>query len=102
TPLDMISDVRLMDFKADMRTRKLSPSYINDAVRVLKILLRQATERDVIAEYPIKKKVPKEKETPLRQELKPHERLRFYAAFDDEEGFQRFLRERRKLGPVTA
>lgn len=47
---------------ADMRARSCSPSYINDAVRVLKMLLRQAVERD-IADYPIKKKVPREKET---------------------------------------
>src|SRR6266566_3062189 len=72
----------------------LSPSYVNDAVRLLKLLLRQAVERDVIADYPIRKKVPKEKETPLRLELKLDERLRFYATFSDEEGFRRHLANR--------
>ena len=47
-----------------MASRSCSPSYINDAVRLLKLLLRQAVERDVIGDYPIKKKVPKEKEVP--------------------------------------
>jgi Phage integrase, N-terminal SAM-like domain len=54
-----ISSIRVVDFMADMRQKKLSSAYINNAVRVLKVLLRQAVERDVLAEYPIKKKVPK-------------------------------------------
>jgi len=100
TYLASITTIRVMDFMADLRGRKCSPSYINDAVRVLKMLLRQAVERDVIADYPIKKKLPKEKEVPLRLEMKPHERLRFYATFDDEAGFRQYLDARRKLGPV--
>jgi len=99
--LETITTVRVLDFMTDMRKRELSPSYINDAVRVLKMLLRQAVERDVIADYPIKKKVPKEKEPPLRLELKPEERTRFYSTFDDEEGFLRYLGDRRQLGPVS-
>ena len=83
-----------------MRGRSCSPSYINDAVRVLKMLLRQAVERDVIADYPLKKRVPKEKETPLRQELKSEERKRFFAAFDDAGAFRAYLDRKRALGPV--
>jgi integrase len=93
TYLDAITTVRVMDFATDMRNRKLSPSYINDAVRLLKSLLRQAVERDVIGEYPIKKKIPKEKEPPLRLELKPAERARLFATFDDEAGFRRYFDE---------
>jgi integrase len=99
--LDTITTVRMLDFMTDMRNRKLSPSYINDAVRLLKMLLRQAVERDVLADYPIRKKVPKEKEAPLRLELKPDERLRFYATFSDEEGFRRYLANRQQLGDIT-
>ncbi|HEX8153324.1 MAG TPA: tyrosine-type recombinase/integrase [Thermoanaerobaculia bacterium] len=102
TELAAITTIRVIDFAADMRGRKCSPSYINDAVRVLKMLLRQAVERDVIADYPIKKKVPKEKEVPLRLELKVEERTRFYAAFEDEAAFRRHLDAKRQLGPVQS
>jgi len=100
--LTAITTVRVNDFKADMRGRSCSPSYINDAVAVLKMLLRQAVERDVIADYPIKKRVQKEKEVPLRLELKPEERARFYATFDDEAAFRRHLDGKRQLGPVKS
>jgi len=98
--LTAITTIRVIDFMADMRQRSCSPSFINDCVRVLKMLLRQAVERDVIADYPIKKKVPREKETPLRLELKADERVRFYATFDDESAFRRHLDGRRARGPV--
>jgi integrase len=68
-------------------------------VRLLKMLLRQAVERDVIADYPIKKRVPKEKEPPLRLELRTDERARFFASFDDETAFRWRIDARRKLGP---
>jgi site-specific recombinase XerD len=101
TTLESITTVRVMDFATDMRNRKLSPSYINDAIRVLKALVRQAVERDVIGEYPIKKKVPKEKEPPLRLELKSNERVRLFATFDDEAGFRRYLDDQRSLGTTA-
>jgi integrase len=100
TELHQITTIRVVDFMADLRARSCSGSYINDCVRVLKMLLRQAVERDVIADYPIKKKVPREKEVPLRLELKPEERVRFYSTFDDEAAFRRHLDARRALGPV--
>ena len=98
--LSAVTTIRVIDFKTDMRARRCSPSYINDAVRVLKMLLRQAVERDVIADYPIKKKVPREMETPLRLELKVEERTRFYSAFEDEVAFRHHLAAGRQLGPV--
>jgi integrase len=98
--LDDITSIRVIDFMADMRQRKLSGTYINNAVRVLKMLLRQAVERDVLADYPIKKKIPKEKEKPLRQELSLGERTRFFGVFDDESVFRRHLDGKRQLGPV--
>jgi integrase len=100
--LATITTIRVRDFAADMRGRKYSPSYINDAVRVLKMLLRQAVERDVIDDYPVKKRVPKEQEVPLRLELKPEERRRFFLAFDDEAAFRRYLDENRHLGAVQS
>jgi integrase len=100
TYLDAITTIRVTDFIADMRSRNCSAAYTNDAVRLLKMLLRQAVERDVIADYPIKKRVPKEKEPPLRLELRADERARFFAAFDDEAAFRRHIDTRRRLGPT--
>ena len=99
--LDDITSIRVIDFMADMLRQKLSSAYINNAVRVLKTLLRQAVERDVLADYPIKKKVPKEKEPPLRLELTRAERGRFFATFDDEAAFRQHIDRKRKMGPVT-
>jgi integrase len=100
TDLDAITTVRVIDLMADMRNRNCSAAYINDAVRLLKMLLRQAVERDVIADYPIRKRVPREKEPPLRLELRPDERARFFAAFDNEAAFRRHIDSRRHLGPT--
>ncbi|MEO8378127.1 MAG: tyrosine-type recombinase/integrase [Acidobacteriota bacterium] len=102
TELAAITTIRVIDFMADLRVRSCSASFINDCVRVLKMLLRQAVERDVILDYPIKKKVPKEKETPLRLELKAEERARFFTAFEDEAAFRRHIDAGRALGPVKA
>jgi len=86
--LEEITTVRVLDFKTDMRNRGCSASYINDAVRLLKTLLRQAVERDALADYPIKKKISKEREVLLRLELTPEERARFFRTFDDEQAFR--------------
>jgi integrase len=96
TVLERITSVRVADFQTDMRNRGLAASYINDAVRLLKMLLRQAVERDVIAEYPITKKTKIEKEHPLRLELSTEERRRFFATFDDEGAFREHVGRTRK------
>jgi integrase len=101
TKLEEISSIRVAKFIAHMKKSGRSPSYTNNAVRLIKMLLRQAVERDVIADYPLKKKVPKEKEKPLRLELTREERERFFAVFDDEAAFRRYLDDKRKLGPVA-
>lgn len=101
TKLEAITPIHVADLVADMRSRRLSPAYINNSIRVLKMLLRQAVERDVIADYPLKKKIPKEKEKPLRLELTRDERTRFFATFEDEDAFRQHLAMKRKLGPVA-
>ena len=101
TKLEEITSIRVARFIAHMKKSGRSPRYTNNAVRVLKMLLRQAVERNVTADYPIKKKVPTLKEKALRLELTRDERDRFFAAFDDEAAFRRYLDEKRKRGPVT-
>jgi integrase len=95
-----ITTIRVLDFKTDMRNRGLSAAYINDAVRLLKTLLYQAVERDVIAEHPLKKRVRKEPENLPRLELEQQERIAFLAVFEDERNFRALLATERRLGPV--
>ncbi|HVR40758.1 MAG TPA: tyrosine-type recombinase/integrase [Thermoanaerobaculia bacterium] len=100
TLLEEITTIRVLDFKTDMRNRGLSAAYINDAVRLLKTLLNQAVERDVIAHFPIRKRIPKEAERKPELELEAAERAAFLRAFDNAAAFHKLLAERRKLGPV--
>lgn len=99
TLLEAITTVAVIDFKTDLRERGLGAVYINNAVRLLKTLLRQAVERDAVAEYPIKKKIKKERETLLRLEFSPSERAAFLATFNDETAFHRHLDATRRTGP---
>lgn len=108
--LDAISTVVVTDFKVAMRTaerevkgekRKYAPSYINDCVRVLKMLLHQAVAREVIAVYPIKDKVPKEKEPILRLEMSDEERHAFLATFDDFDRFAAHLAATQTKGKLV-
>jgi integrase len=100
TLLADITTIRVLDFKTDMRNRGLSAAYINDAVRLLKTLLYQAVERDVIAEHPMKKRVRKEPENLPRLELEQDERIAFLAVFKDKRKFRALLAVERCLGPV--
>jgi integrase len=101
TRLDAITSVAVMDYKVRLRNEGLSPSYVNDCVRVLKMLLHQAVERDVIAAYPLKKRVKKEKEPLLRLEMNDAERKAFLAAFDDSAAFAAYLAAKQKKGKVV-
>jgi integrase len=108
--LDAISTVVVNDFKVAMRNaerevkgekRKYAPSYINDCVRVLKMLLHQAVAREVIAVYPIKDKVAKEKEPILRLEMSDEERHAFLATFDDCDRFAAHLAATQTKGKLV-
>lgn len=109
-PLDAITTVIVNDFKVAMRNaerevkgekRKYSPAYINDSVRVLKMLLHQAVAREVIAVYPIKDKVAKEKEPVLRLEMSDEERHAFLATFDDIDRFAAHLAATQTKGKLV-
>jgi integrase len=99
--LDAISSVVVLDFKVVLRNEKLAASYVNDCVRVLKMLLHQAVERDVIPSYPLKKRVRKEKEPLLRLEMTDAERSAFLATFDNYAAFSSYLAGKRKKGKVV-
>jgi integrase len=110
-PLDAISAVVVTDFKVALRNaeyrrgkgalRTYAPSYINDCVRVLKMLLHQAVARGVITVYPIKEKLLKEKEPVLRLELSDGERRAFLATFDDAVAFAAHLTATQTKGKLV-
>lgn len=99
--LDRITAVHVRDFQVDLQTREYAPSFINDCVRVLKMLLHQAVERDVLPAYPIRKRVPRLREPLLRLELSETERRALLAVFDDRAGFGRALDGKRREHPVA-
>jgi integrase len=101
TKIDAISSVAVLDFKVRLKNEGFSPSYVNDCVRVLKMLLHQAVERDVIPAYPLKKRVRKEKEPLLRLEMTDAERGAFLATFDDSASFAAHLASNQKKGKVA-
>jgi integrase len=81
--------------------RPYSPAAINDALSVLRKILRDAVDREELAAYPIRGRLPREKEPILRLELSPEEKARFLGAFDDEGAFRRFLAEQRDESKVV-
>jgi integrase len=99
-PLDTITSIAVHDFKVSLRGT-YSPAYINDCVRVLKMLLRQAVEREVIAAYPLKQRVKREKEHLLRLEMSDAERHTFLATFDDFARFGADLATTHRRGKVV-
>ncbi|MCM2316549.1 MAG: site-specific integrase, partial [Thermoanaerobaculia bacterium] len=99
--LDRITAVHVRDFQVDLQTREYAPSFINDCVRVLKMLLHQAVERDVLPAYPIRKRVPRLREPLLRLELSESERKTFLAVFDDRGAFGRALDGKRRAHPLA-
>ncbi len=101
TRLDAISSVSVADFMVGKRNEGFAASYINDCVRVLKMLLHQAVERDALDVYPLKKRVRKEKEPLLRLEMTDDERRAFLAAFDDFPAFAAFLARSQRKGKVV-
>lgn len=82
--------------------RPYSAAVVNQALSILRKYLRDALERDVLDRYPVKRRLPKEKEAPLRMEMSPDELGRFLGVFDDEAGFCRYVEENRSRGRLLA
>ncbi len=100
--LGRINDAVVRDLVADLRASGYAPASINGVVSVLRKILRDAVDREILEAVPVRK-FPREKEVLLRLELSDEERTRFIGAFDDEQGFRRLIRELRRIGePVTS
>ena len=81
--------------------RPYSPAAINDALSVLRKILRDAVDREEIDSYPIHGRLPREKEPILRLEMTPDEERRFLAAFDDEASFRALIELERNCARVA-
>ena len=102
TPLDRITSIAVSDFQTALRNAGYAASYRNDCLRVLKMLLHQAVEREVIAAFPLRTRVTCEDEPLLRQEMETAERRAFLAVFDNHGAFASHLADRQKKGAVRA
>ena len=72
-----------------------SPNTIKHCLAILRRILRDAVDREVLAVYPIRGKLPRLKAEALKLELSEAERALFLAAFDDEAAFRTFWEARR-------
>ncbi|MGH9419012.1 MAG: tyrosine-type recombinase/integrase, partial [Thermoanaerobaculia bacterium] len=99
--LDRISSSNVADFAVVMKIEGFSAAYIQGCVRLLKALLREAVERDVLRQYPLTKKIALERPKLPALELSPEERERFLAAFNDEAGFRTWLERTQRKGKLA-
>lgn len=103
TRLNEITIPAVKAFETKLKRAGYALSTVNGYVNVLLILLRRAVDDfDLIEEFPLKKRLKRQKPDPLALELTDEERTRFFAAFDDEAGLRAHLAARRTLGVVRA
>ncbi len=74
--------------------KHLAHSTINRTLSIVRRILRDAEARELIAVYPVRGGLPREKEIQLRLELSDEEMARFLAVFDDEQGFRNARNQR--------
>lgn len=86
------------DLSAQMKAEGYSPYTTNLALRVLRKILHHARRRSIRGAVP--DDFHFQKEPLLKLELNDNEQMRFFAAFDDEQGFRRLLAAKRKDGKV--
>jgi len=96
---DMTSGV-VNQFGARLKAAGYAGATVNNYMSLAALLLGYAVELDVIEELPLRKKLKKQKANKPCLEMNEDERDRFLAAFDDEEGFRRYLRETMPRGTV--
>lgn len=77
-----------------------SPATINGTLRVLRKLLKDAEAREVVDRYPLRGKLPMQKEERLALELRGDELPRFLGAFTDEAAFRLHVEKTRATGTV--
>lgn len=99
-PLERINAATVRDFAGRMAAGTVkvaegrapeggyAPQTIIHALAILRRILRDAVDREVLATFPIRGRLPRLKVVPLKLEMSEEERAAFLAAFDDERGFR--------------
>jgi integrase len=100
TRLSGINMSVIREFHGHLKTKRLSASTINDALAVLRLLVRDAYDRGLLQALPYRGRFPHEKTTLPRLELSPEELTRFLSAFEDEDLFRRHFATTRALGRI--
>lgn len=101
TRLNEITTAAVKAFEAKLKRAGYALSTVNGYVNVLLILLHRAVDDfDVLDEFPLKKRLKRQKADPLALELTDEERARFFGVFDDDACFRAHLGARRTFGPV--
>lgn len=100
---DLVGQLKRDGYKVrgSSERRPYSAAAINQALAILRKFLRDAVDRGELAAYPIRGKLPLEREDRLELELSTEERHAFLAAFDDQDGFRRDLEGMRSKGTVA-
>lgn len=94
-----ITEADCEDFAAHMKAKGKSPYTANLALRFLRKVLHHARRRKVRSDVP--ENFHFAKEPVLKLEMNDSEQARFFAAFDDEEGFRDYLRKTHRRGKVV-
>ncbi len=92
-PMKALNLAVVRDLVGRLRAEAYAPGSINGALSVLRKFLRDAVAREVLEVYPIKGRLPLQKEELLRLEMSDEEEARFLAAFDDEAAFAAHVEE---------
>jgi len=100
-PMRRINAAVVRDLVGTLRSEGYAPASINGALSILRKFLRDAVDRDVLAAYPIKGRLPWQKEAILRLEMTDEEESRFLSAFDDEGSFNRHVEEEYRRDEVA-
>lgn len=101
--LNEITTALVKAFEAKLRRQGYATATVNGYINILLALLHRAVDDfDVLEEFPLKKRLKRKKPDPLALELTDEERVRFFAVFDDEEGFRADLDQRRSFGEARS
>lgn len=89
--LESINLAEVRDWAGQLRAKNYAPASVNGALSTLRKFLKDAVAREVLAVYPIKGRLPRQKEEILRLEMTGEEETRFLRAFDDRDAFRRAI-----------
>ena len=101
--LEAINLAEVRGWVGRLRAEGYAPSSINRPRRTLRKVLKDAVAREILDGYPIKGRLPRQREELYRLEMTPAEHRAFVGAFDGEAGFHACeARTRKPRGEVVS